>query len=41
MEEKEYYTEEEMMKEVEKIKKATDDLEKLAKLQDKIDSLKK
>lgn len=41
MEEKKYYTEEELMKEVDKLKEATADLEKLAKLQEKIDGLKK
>jgi len=41
MEEKKYYDEDELMADVEKIKKATDDLERIAKLQDKIDELKK
>lgn len=41
MEDKKYYREEELMKEVNKLKEATADLEKLAKLQEKIDELKK
>ncbi len=41
MEEKKFYTEEEINVDVEKLKKATDDLEKLAELQKKVDELKK
>ena len=40
MEDKKYYEEDELMKDVEKIKEATAELEKLAELQDKIDVLK-
>lgn len=41
MEDKKYYEENELMEEVNKVKEATSDLEKLAKLQEKIDGLKK
>ena len=41
MEEKKFYTEEEINVDVEKLKKATDDLEKLAEHQKKVDELKK
>lgn len=41
MEDKKYYEESELMQDVEKLKKATKELEKLADLQEKIDNLKK
>lgn len=41
MEDKKYYEEDELMDDVEKLKKARETLEKLAKLQDKVDELKK
>lgn len=41
MEEKKFYTEEEINVDVERLKKATEDLEKLAELQKKVDELKK
>ena len=41
MEEKKFYTEEVINVDVEKLKKATEDLEKLAELQKKVDELKK
>ena len=41
MEDKKYYEEAELMQDVEKIKKATKELEKLAELQEKVDELKK
>lgn len=41
MEEKEYYTEEEIMEDIVELEQAMSDLEKLAKLQEKIDELKK
>lgn len=41
MEEKKFYTEEEIDVDVERLKKATEDLEKLAELQKKVEELKK
>ena len=41
MEEKEFYDEKDLMAEIDKIKAATEKLEKLADLKDKIDELKK
>ena len=41
MGEKEFYTEKEINADVERLKKATEDLEKLAELQKKVDELKK
>ena len=41
MEEKKFYTEEEINVDVEKLKDATETLEKLAELQKKVDELKK
>ena len=41
MEENKFYTEEEINVDVERLKKATEDLEKLAELQKKVEELKK